>query len=74
MKLLRFAFFAFFGGAVAASQVAVRTTFDASDPNKCTEEEFDIALGGIMKRQLRTRRELFWYCPYVCRDIRKGYW
>jgi hypothetical protein len=75
MKFLLIMLACFVGGAVAASEVAVRTTFEAVEPNECTDEEFNIALRTMVTRSLRSR-ELYgaWYCSIVCRDFRKGWW
>jgi hypothetical protein len=81
MKLLFIMLVTLFRGVVA-SDVAVRTTFDAIEPNKCTDEEFDLILRHKERRQLRAKREMYyyyyfyqpWYCSWVCRDFPSGWW
>jgi hypothetical protein len=73
MKVLLPLFVGYFGSAVA-TQVAVLTTFDAVQPNECTDDEFNMALRTIKTRQLRSRELQLWYCSWVCRDFPKGWW
>jgi hypothetical protein len=64
--------------AVSSTQVAVRSTFESSYPDVCTDDEFNIALSNYSRRRnLRSeshRRLSPWYCSTVCRDFPKGTW